>query len=170
MPVPQRSHIPHVLLLGGAPSSGKSTLARHVGLSLGCDVVSTDDISCGARAMTTPETHPALHPMAGVDYRRYYVERSPDDVWNESLAAHRALWPAVRDVIAARRSFGRPAVVEGWALLPALVSTLDTALLRAVYLVADDALYERRVRAQEPFYRGASDEEALCARALEVLG
>jgi len=61
---------PRVMLIGGAPMSGKTTVAHRLAATLGYGCLSTDDLGEAMRAVTTKDSHPHLHPMDGYDYRR----------------------------------------------------------------------------------------------------
>ena len=50
-----------VVLLRGAPRSGKGTVAGEVARRLGWDVVNSDDVGLVARAVTARSSHPELH-------------------------------------------------------------------------------------------------------------
>jgi 2-phosphoglycerate kinase len=154
----------NVLLLGGAPKAGTTTLARALSVAIGWDVIATDDLGAAARAMTTPDSHPDLHPMAGVDWREYYIERSDEALFDEALRAHRAAWPAIAHVVMNRASWGQHAIIEGWALLPELAATISHAAVRSIWLAADSSELDRRVRLTPEFFRGASDPETMIAR------
>jgi 2-phosphoglycerate kinase len=54
-----------VIVIGGAPFAGKTTLAKQLAAQTGYALVAVDDLGTTVRAVTTPESHPALHPMAG---------------------------------------------------------------------------------------------------------
>jgi hypothetical protein len=59
--------------------------------------------------------------MSGIDYQDYYVRHSVDELWQHALRAHRALWPGVESVVRMRSTWAAPAVIEGWAILPAAI-------------------------------------------------
>ena len=152
---------PRVLLLGGAPLSGKSTVARKLASVTGHDHVGTDDLGAAARAVTSKQSHPSLHPMTGVDYREYYIERSIDVLWSEAARAHLALWPAIDSVARDRASWGTPAIIEGWAILPELTAGIESTNICACWIVVDDRLLTDRARSEPGFFSGASDEELM---------
>jgi 2-phosphoglycerate kinase len=54
-----------VIVIGGATFSGKSTLATRLAAQKGYALVAIDGLGTAVRAVTTPQSHPALHPMAG---------------------------------------------------------------------------------------------------------
>jgi hypothetical protein len=97
---------PRVILISGAPMSGKTTVAHRLAAILGYGCLSTDDLGEAIRAVTTKDSHPHLHPMEGYDYREYYVTRSPDALIADVSREHRALWPAVERVIRTHATWG----------------------------------------------------------------
>ena len=154
-----------VLLLGGAPMSGKTTVARVLAAELAWDLVHIDDLAQAVRAVASEDALGALDPMAGYDWREYYLQRSADELVSDAVRAHVALWPAIKAVTASRASWGLPAVIEGWALSPALVraAALPEAVC-AVWLSATEDVFTPRVRAEEGFYAGASDEQGVISK------
>ena len=94
-------------------------------------------------------------------YRETYPSHSPEQLIAHALAYHRAAWPAVQAVISAHANWERPCVLEGWGVLPAYVAGLELEAIGALFLVPDEALFERRCRENPSFYQGADDEEAL---------
>jgi 2-phosphoglycerate kinase len=157
---------PRVILIGGAPMSGKTTVAHRLAAILGYGCLSTDDLGEAIRAVTTKDSHPHLHPMDGYDYREYYVTRSPDALIADVSLEHRALWPAVESVIRKYATWGAPSVIEGWSLWPERVTQLQLTSVRSLWFVAhEQTLYERMVTAVE-FYGGASDEAAMMGHYL----
>ena len=156
-----KSGLPKVILLGGAPLSGKSEVACLLSRRLGFDLLHTDDFGTAIRAMDHSLQVDGLDPMVGGDYKEYYLQGEVKNLMQEALTAHRALWPAVQAVILARADWGEPAIVEGWALLPEVVAEGLPANCKAVWLVVDDRVFEQRLRSQPTFYKGARDETKL---------
>ena len=92
--------MPRVILIGGAPLTGKTTVAVRLASRLGYACISTDDIGTALTAITTPQTHPDLHPESGQPYREYLVRRSVADLVGDLDRHHRAMWPAVIKIAA----------------------------------------------------------------------
>lgn len=157
-------NIPRVILMGGAPLSGKTVVAHKLAARLGCVCISTDDLGMAAAAMTTPESHPGLHIMAGQGYADYYLSRSDNELAADALRQLNATWPAVAAVIRAHATWSRPAVIEGWALLPEEIAGLQLAATAPVYLVSDETTLRQRLEADEEFLRAASDRRGLVDR------
>jgi 2-phosphoglycerate kinase len=150
-----------VILIGGAPFSGKSTVGRLIAAELGYGYASTDDIGQALRAVTTPESHPALHPMAGQLHTEYYISRPLDALMSDARRSHEAMWPAIEAIVRAHAAWGHPAVVEGWAQWPELVAKLGLPNVSSLWLIGDDQTLEARIRADTNFSAGGSDEEAM---------
>jgi 2-phosphoglycerate kinase len=148
-----------VIAIGGAPFSGKTTLAKRLAAQRGYALVALDDLGSAVRAVTTPQSQPALHPMAGWDYQAYYVAHPPATLIHHSRQEHEALWPAIAAVIHAHLQWAGPVILEGWQLDPARVASLTHPQLRACWLLVDDAVLEARLRADTAFYQGCTDVE-----------
>ncbi|HUW84247.1 MAG TPA: hypothetical protein VMZ31_15790 [Phycisphaerae bacterium] len=128
---------------------------------LGFGVISTDDLGEAARAVTDPVGHADLHAFQAQDHREYYIAHSVVELINDAQRAHRAFWPAIRSVIRAHLHWGRPAIIEGWAILPDLVAQAGFNEVSALWLDVPAASIESRVRADVGFYGGASDPERM---------
>jgi 2-phosphoglycerate kinase len=150
-----------VIVIGGAPFSRKTTLARRLAAQRGYGLVAIDDVGTAVRAVTTPRSHPALHPMAGWDYRAYYIAHTPATLIRHSRQEHDALWPAIAAVIHAHLEWAEPVILEGWQLDPDRVTSLTHPQLRACWLAVGDAVLEARLRADTAFYQGAGNVERL---------
>jgi 2-phosphoglycerate kinase len=150
-----------VILIGGAPFSGKTTHAKRLAAQRGYTLVAIDDLGTALRAVTTPQSHPSLHPMAGWDYRAYYIEHTPATLIHRSVREHDALWPAIVAVIDAHLHWAGPVILEGWQFDPERVRTITHPQLRTCWLLVDDAVLEARLRADTAFYQGCTDVERL---------
>ncbi len=62
---------PKVLMYGGPPMVGKSSIARSIAARISCGAFSTDDIGLAIKSVTTADTHPRSHAMDEIDYRDY---------------------------------------------------------------------------------------------------
>jgi 2-phosphoglycerate kinase len=150
-----------VIVMGGAPFAGKTTLATRLAAQRGYALVAIDDLGTALRALTTPQSHPDLHPMAGWDYRAYYVAHPPSTLIEHSRREHQALWPAIAAVIHAHLQWAGPVILEGWQLDPERVRAVTHPQLRACWLLMDDTVLEARLRADTAFYQGCTDVERL---------
>ena len=150
-----------VIYLGGAPMLGKTTAARILACRLGYSSISTDDIGVAIGAVTNRD-------RPEIDYREYYIVNSLEELIKDINAGHELKWPATRAVIQRHEVWDYPLVIEGYALRPSYVHSL-TGDVSGVFLLADEALIEKRVRSND-FSKGASNVELMieryCARSL----
>ncbi len=140
------------LLIGGTSHAGKSTLAALAAQRLGRRSVSTDSLAKhpGRPWRDLPEPLPS-HVVA------YYRDLSLQARMQSVLAHYRAMWaPLVLPMIEGED----PLVLEGSALLPELVASVLRQDVRAVWLVAEAGVVERRVR-QESDYAARGREARL---------
>jgi 2-phosphoglycerate kinase len=155
-----------VLIIGGPPMAGKTTLGRKLAAQLGWLLISGDDLSLAAKGVTLRTTHPALHPMNGIDHREYYVRHSVEELIAHARAEHEALREGLRKVIYAHATWADPAVIEGWQFHPRWIAAMNLANVRSMWLDPDAETLAARVRQNVDFYRGASDKEAMIAHWL----
>ena len=149
---------PKVIFLGGAPMLGKTTVARILACRLGYSSIATDDIGIAIGSVTMTDRHPT-------DYREYYIANSKEKLIQDANNQHERLWPALRTLFQKHEAWGHPVVIEGWALRPSYVHSLSGDV-SGLFLLADEALIEKRVRASD-FSEGASNVELMIERYCE---
>jgi 2-phosphoglycerate kinase len=149
---------PKVIYLGGAPMLGKTTVARILACRLRYSSISTDDIGVAIGSVTMTDRYP-------IDYREYYIVNSKEKLIQDVNNQHERLWPALRTLIQNHEAWGHPVVIEGWALRPSYVHSL-TGDVSGLFLLADEALIERRVRSSD-FSKGASNVALMIERYCE---
>ena len=96
-----------MILIGAPPMIGKTTIARRLAAGLDYGTMSTDDLVHSIRAVTTPDSHPNLHLMSGIDYREYYVSRSAERSIQDAENQHQASCLPSKQLSVAR-GLGRP--------------------------------------------------------------
>lgn len=116
--------------------------------------------------MTTSETHPDLHRVGMPDHVEYFTNTDPDQMINDALSQHRALWPAIRAVIRKHARWGPGIVIDGWHLLPEKVAELDTSNIVAIWLNVDHAILEEREKAIWDFYATSNNPERMFSNFL----
>jgi 2-phosphoglycerate kinase len=102
---------PKVLLIGGSPGAGKTTLGRASGAKLGIASLTIDHLRTAAKAVTTPQSHPGLHVMSRVNHVEYFKTSSVDQLIADAKQEHEALWPVVEKVIRNHASHAGSAIV-----------------------------------------------------------
>lgn len=86
---------------------GKTTIASRLAARLDYGTMSTDDLGQCIRDVTTPDSHPNLHLMSGIDHREYYVSRSTERLIRDAENQPQASCLPSKQLSAAR-GLGRP--------------------------------------------------------------
>jgi 2-phosphoglycerate kinase len=150
-----------VYLIGGAPGAGKSTLGLALGARLGFASLTVDDFMRAAQAITTPETHPGLHPMRGVPATEYFTDSSVDRLKSDATAQHEATWPLIERVVRLHARGERALVIEGWHIRPRMVAQLKLDNVWSGWIVPSDSVFEEREIKSAEWVRISSNPERL---------
>lgn len=152
---------PAVVLIGGAPGAGKTTLGRALGARIDASSLTVDDLLTAVQAVTTPESHPGLHVMRAVDSIDYFTTNPVEQLTADATRQHEATWLAVEGVIRKHARWGPPVVIDGWSMRPAWVAELDFASVASFWMVIDDAVLENRERRNVDFFGRSTDPERM---------
>ncbi len=151
---------PNVVLVGGAPGAGKTTLGRALAAALGGNSLSADDLYTAAKTLTTPATHPGFYVMNRPTFAEYFTESTVDQLTADADAQHEAIWPAIESVIRLRAASIREGtvVIDGWYFRPSWVAELNLDNVASLWLVTDPAVLEERERTDPVFSRFTDPE------------
>ncbi|WP_327348736.1 hypothetical protein [Streptomyces europaeiscabiei] len=145
-----------MVLIGGTSNVGKSTVAQAVAEKLGFECLTTDGLARHpGRPWRTPEWEVPAHVA------EHYGSLTVDELLTSVLGHYDRLWPLIEELITTCSAEGRGSaglVLEGSALWPVRVATLQVPYTAAVWLTADDAVVRARVHAAGR-YEAATDEE-----------
>jgi len=157
---------PKVILIGGCPGAGKTTLGRALASQLDYASLTIDDLFNAARAVTTKESHPGLHQMNMPTYSEYFTHTPVETLIADAAIQHQAIWPAVESTIRNHASWGVPIVIDGWHLRPEWVRALNLESVSAHWLVVDPEVLERRERANLDFVSHSDNPQQMLDRFL----
>ena len=132
-----------VILIGGSSHVGKSAVSESLAAKLGWDHVSTDSLARhpGRPWKLAPEKAPE-------HVAQHYLCLSVNELIEDVLHHYRVnVWPKVEAIIASRSTDPSTIgiVVEGSALWPELMTSLDFNKVAAVWLTASDDIFRQRI-------------------------
>ncbi|WP_199790129.1 AAA family ATPase [Streptomyces canus] len=147
-------------MIGGTSNTGKSTVAGAVAERLGCTQRSTDLLARHpGRPWRTPEREV---PPRVADH---YATLGVDELIESVLAHYERLWPRIEELVEAHAG-GPGLVLEGSALWPERVATLDAPHTAAVWLTAGEDVVRARIRAGGRYDEASEEERALMDKFL----
>lgn len=154
---------PTVVLIGGPPGAGKTTLGRALAARLGAASVSVDDLVTGARAITTPRSHAPLFAMrAAGGHVPYFTEGPTERLIADAIALEELTRPMVDAVVRSHLGRSEPAVLDWWLLDPDWLAGLDGVQVGTILLRPSAELLWQRERATG-FTDASDDPERMLA-------
>ena len=153
-----------VILIGGSSNIGKSTLAEFLATELGWRYISTDRLARhpGRPWQTKPETVP-------VHVADHYLSLSVDELFDDVLRHYRSMWPTIESIVtthATECSTDR-LIMEGSALWPESVATLNLPHVAALWLTASNNLLQERIYNASQFGEATAREKMMIQKFLE---
>jgi len=135
-----------IILIGGTPTAGKSTIASLLSKRLDLPWISTDQTRDIMRAMTNRDVHPDLHETDGHDAVSFFATFTPEEIANREWKQGVAAWPGNKTLIEKDYTYSKGFIVEGVNILPELLPTLETDDdVRSVFLIDDSKERTREV-------------------------
>ena len=136
-----------IILIGGAPTAGKSTLAEQVAKHFELPWISTDQIRTIMRKVANPVDRPKLFNPDGYTKEGFLREFSADEIVRIEFDQSEAVWTGASAFIKQEWTWTRGFVVEGVNILPHLVARdfVDDPQVQALFLVDEHLERIRRV-------------------------
>ncbi|MGL4608290.1 MAG: AAA family ATPase [Trueperaceae bacterium] len=148
----RQSDKPVILLIGGAPGVGKSTLATELAYRLGIRrMVSSDAIREALRSLISKQLSPELHSSSYLVWRNELLPGEDDKPRRKRVirgyqSQSQQLAAALTAVVKRNISEAMPVVIEGVHLLPGLLPVIEPSeaiLVHLVLTVPDEAVHRR---------------------------
>ncbi len=145
-----------IILIGGAPTTGKSTLAHNLARELDIPWISTDQIRDIMRAIADRKEYPLLFLPEEYSAERFYAESSAEQIVAREIRQGKAVWPFVKRFIEREYTWEHGFVMEGINLLPSEIARDfgSNPHVKAVFLVDEN----RNTVRQFIFARGLMDD------------
>lgn len=153
-----------VFLIGGSSHSGKSTLAESLASQLGWKYQSTDKL---ARHPGRPwQEKPKKVPEHVAEH---YLFLSVEELIADVHRHYRDnVWPLIQELVDfhATGESSDKLIMEGSALLPALIAKKGFENTAAIWLTASNDLFERRMYAESKYQSKSPGEKELIDKFL----
>lgn len=146
------------ILIAGTSHVGKSTLAGLLSERLRCEAISTDSLA----------RHPG-RPWPGIPapVEEYYSQLSAETIHWFLKIHHQNIWPLIRTMIDNRSGTGTPAIFEGAALRPELISPLLGSTVAGVFLHAGNDFLLERMRSHAQYEDATADKRRIMDAFIE---
>lgn len=141
-----------VILIGGSPMIGKSTVATLVAAYLKYACISTDDI--GEALQTVAD----INPMQGRHYLDYYADTSKAKLVADIQQYHKVIEPAMKRIIDIHSTWGNPLLIEGWAIYPEFARHLNNENIFPIFLIATAGVLATRLRNKGTFLENSEND------------
>lgn len=153
-----------VILIGGSSHSGKSTMAQAVAEKLRWSHLSTDSLA----------RHPGRPWRVGQKdvpehVAHHYCSLTVEELLRDVLQHYRRIWPEIENLITTHvidPSFDR-LILEGSALWPEFVATVDHENVASLWLTASNDLFQHRIQHNSQFDLASDSEKFLIQKFLD---
>ena len=108
-----------IILIGGTPCIGKSSVALELSKKLNTNQISTDTIRLLLRTISDEKKYHSLHFFVGKEAVKYLPNTSVDQIIKDYLKESGSVWLGIKNVIK-HNKYNKIGVIEGVAILPVL--------------------------------------------------
>ena len=123
----------HAYVLGGSPCSGKSTVAARLAAQYGLQSYKVDDYQEAHMARCRPQAQPVMCRYGALSWDDIWMQPVAQQV-DDEFAFYRERFAFILQDLA-QMDPARPALLEGVALLPALMRQCGVDPTRVLYMV-----------------------------------
>jgi 2-phosphoglycerate kinase len=130
-----------IILIGGAPTTGKSTVAKLLSKHLDIPWISTDQIRQILKSVAHVEDYPNLLSIENYTAEKFHTEYSPEQIAEIEFALGEETWIGVKKFIEDAYPWTDSYIIEGVAILPHLVSHdfKENLEIKPIFLIDENA-------------------------------
>jgi 2-phosphoglycerate kinase len=137
-----------IILIGGAPTAGKSTMAQLLSERLQLPWVSTDQIREVMRTATRRVDSPNLFTPEGFDTaEKFLTHFTAEEIADMEMQQANAVWPGVKKLVLDDYTWRNGFIIEGVNITPKLVAEDFNQIsnVHSVFLIDEDADRTKKV-------------------------
>jgi 2-phosphoglycerate kinase len=173
----RQSDKPIIILIGGAPGVGKSTLAAELAYRLGIRrMVSSDAIREALRSLISSQLSPELHASSYTAWRTELLPEEDDRPRRKRVirgyqSQSQQLAAALTAIVKRNVTEATPVVIEGVHLLPGLlpvISPEDAIVIHLILVAPDEAAHRRYFALRDQQTGQRRDKEGYLAHFEEI--
>lgn len=129
-----------IILIGGAPTVGKSKMAQRLSAHLNIPWISTDQIREVMKGVLREEDYPALFRNKNISGEEFLNKYSTSEIVDREIEEAKETWNGVGAFIKDPYPW-KSFIVEGVAILPHLVARdfKETPNIQSIFLVDENA-------------------------------
>lgn len=148
-----------IILIGGMPTAGKTTISRQVANHFQLPCISGDQIRVIMQSVADKEKYPLMFSAEGFTAEDFLTKYSAEEIAEMEYEQGREVWIGIKYFIEREWVWKEGCVIEGVAILPSLVHELDQKNYDVKILFLSDSSHDRLHRAV--YNRGLFDEADL---------
>lgn len=130
-----------IILIGGAPTTGKSTVAKLLSKHLDIPWISTDQIRQILKSVAHINDYPGLFNTEGYTAEKFLTEYLSEQIVEMEFASGEETWMGVKNFIEDAYPWTGSYIIEGAGILPHLVSRdfKENLEIKPIFLIDEDA-------------------------------
>lgn len=110
------------ILIGGAPTTGKSTIAKSLATKLSLPWISTDQLREIVKPYGDKTRFPSLYDTIGMTAEEFLKKYSATEIAEMEFSQGQDVWPAIKGLLNNTWDWQNGGIIEGVNILPHLIT------------------------------------------------
>ncbi len=129
-----------IILIGGAPTTGKSTIAKLISKKFGLPCISTDQLREIIRVTANEKDYPALFLTRKYTAEQFLNKFSAEETVELEMNQGVEIWTTIKKFIEEDSTWKDGFIIEGISILPELVARdfKDNKNIRTIFFIDED--------------------------------